>query len=537
MGGLYPWMFLAAAMIGLLLMSYLIYHYFADPLESYGLAVVTVMLSFTVSILCALLIPVDIYIISQGDITSESLHVTISQEHVRSAYEALFTSLMFLAFFLVPYAYFYGEERGGDFDEKLDKRGKATCCSAMRSTAFFVGFMLVLMVVSLNFRPGKRESLDGLWEGEEHMKRWLGDLVDVEHGGLNAISFAIACLTLVGVVGWVFYTAYGMAAMPFDWLRGKQTATEQRQDLESSIAAIREKYRVIQSKYSAREDGTFDLSQMKAVDRKELNRLQREHKSLMQHNYRLQEIEQKAGMVIPKLLQCLVPFRWMIGVSMMSISLLVVSSLLLTMLDRLLHSPCGWGCGYTLKERRIFNPADEILLRLSRVFPVDFVVLGALVLYIFSASVFGIVCLGIRVLCFNVYALRTRKSMPQALLVLCNVMAYILLALCMALLTIAPNYTSFGSQTVSGEDGSPSWCTLDRREARASCQVSVISAFFTKIAVAMPFFSVAYFFANWTFIVVFCSVFAQSLLSHQRQPFLEPVQECEEEELGLLAFG
>lgn len=537
MGILYPWIILVGAMLGLLLMSYLIYHYFADPLETYCLAVVTVMLSFTVSILCALLIPVDIYIVSQGDITSESLHLTISREHVRSAYVALFTSLMFIAFFLVPYAYFYGEERGGELDDKLGKLSKPACFNAMRSTAFFIGFVLVLIIVSLNFRPGKHESMSGAWESEEHAKKWVGDLIDLEHGGLNAISFAVACLTLVGLLGWVFYTAYGMAAMPFDWLRGKQTATEQRQDLESSIAAVREKYRVIQSKYSAREDGSLDLSQMKAIDRKELTRLQRQHKSLMQHNYRLQEIEQQAGMVIPRLLQVLVPFRWMIGVTMMSISLLVVSSLLLTMLDRLLHSDCGWTCGYTLKERQVFNPADEIFLRLSWVFPCDFVVLGAFVLYIFSASVFGIVCLGIRVLCFSMYALRTRKSMPQALLVLCNVMAHILLALCLALLTIAPNYTSFGSQTRAGEDGAAGGCTLERSDAKAGCHVSVISAFFTRIAVAMPFFSVAYFFANWAFIAVFCSVFSHFLFSQQRQPFLDTAQECEEEELGLLAFG
>ena len=31
------------------------------------------------------------------------------------------------------------------------------------------------------------------------------------------------------------------------------------------------------------------LAQRKALDRKELNKLQREHKSLMQHNYRLQD--------------------------------------------------------------------------------------------------------------------------------------------------------------------------------------------------------------------------------------------------------
>merc|ERR1712046_215778 len=311
---------------------------------------------------------------------------------------------------------------------------------------------------------------------------------------------------------------------------------EQRQDLEESIAAIRDKYRSIQSKYAAREDGSLDLSRMKAADRKELNRLQREHKSLMQHNYRLQEIEQKAGAVIPQLLQCLVPFRWMIGISMMFISLLVVTSLFLTLLDRLLHSSCGWSCGYTLKERLIFNPIDEIFLRLAKVFPVDFVILAIQVLYIFTASVFGIIGLGIRIFCFNVYSLRVRKSMPQAMLVLCNVMAHILLALCMALLTIAPNYTSFGSQTVSNQDGSPGWCSLEKHETKVACQVSVISAFFTRIAISMPLFSVAYYFANWAFIVVFCSVFARCLICQQRQPYLEPVNECEEEELGLLNF-
>merc|ERR1740127_195173 len=119
MAGLYPWIVLGGAMLGLLLMSYILYHYFADPQESYWLAMVTVMLSLTVSILCALLIPVDIYVISEGGITSESLHVTISQEHVRTAYLVLFMSLLFLAFGLVPHAYFYGEERGGDLDEKL----------------------------------------------------------------------------------------------------------------------------------------------------------------------------------------------------------------------------------------------------------------------------------------------------------------------------------------------------------------------------------------------------------------------------------
>mmetsp|Transcript_42735 Transcript_42735/g.123533 ORF Transcript_42735/g.123533 Transcript_42735/m.123533 type:complete len:537 (-) Transcript_42735:174-1784(-) len=532
--GMYPWLVLGGAMLGLLLLSYVIYHYFADPQESYLLAMVAVVLSLTVSILCAMLIPVDIYVISEGSIKSEALHVTISQDHVRDAYLALFSALLFLAFGLIPHAYFYGEERGsGEFDLKADNR---SCWNALRSTAVFVGFIVFLLIAGLNFRPGHTETLDGIFTSEEHAARWVSDLVDAEHHGLNAVSFAIACLTLMGVLGWAFYTAYGMAAMPFAWLRGKQSATEQRQDLEVSIASIREKYQSIQERYPAQEDGSIDLSRMKAADRKELNRLQREHKSLMQHNYKLQEIEQRAGNLIPYVFTLLVPFRWAIGVVMLSMSLLVSVSLLLTLADRSLHSDCGWSCGYTLKERRIFNPVDEIFLQLSHVFPMDFLVLGVFVLYIFASSIFGIVCLGIRIFCFSMYALRQRKSMPQALLVLCNVMAYILLALCMALLTIAPDYTAFGSQVASSSGGGAAGrCSVERQATGRNCQVSVIYTFFARIAVSMPAFSVAYFCANWAFILVFGCVFTHCLLNQQRQPYLDDVPECEEEELGLLS--
>merc|ERR1712151_1495596 len=141
------------------------------------------------------------------------------------------------------------------------------------------------------------------------------------------------------------------------------------------------------------------------------------------------------------------------------------------------------------------------------------------------------------IFCFSMYALRARKSLPQALLVLCNVIAHTLLALCMALLTIAPNYTSFGSQSRLAEDGKPCPCSLGRQEGKAGCQVSVISTFFTRIAVAMPVFSLAYFVANWAFIAVFCSVFVRCLFFQRKQPYMDMPQEYEEEEFGLLSFN
>lgn len=509
----------------LLAMCYIVYHYLTDPSESYLIAAIAVMLCFTFSILCTMLIPVDIYIISRGAIQSSEMKIQVSQDSVRLAYLLNFSVLLFLVFGLVPYAYFYGESKT-EVGESVESCGQT--CSALRSTAFFMSFLLILVIISLNFQPGRTESFD-----KDHALQWVSELIDAEHGGLGAMSFSIACLTCLGVLGWVFYSAYGIAAMPFDWLRGKNSTKEQRRGLEDSLAQIRDKCRLIQAKYAGHED-SIDLTRMKAVDRKELTKLQRASRLLTQQNYRLQELEQRAGSIIPSLLLCLVPFRVLIGVAMLCCSFLVVTSLLLTSLDKLMHSPCGWQCGYALKERLIFNPADEIFMRLSRVFPCDFLLLGCLVVYIFAASVSGIVSLGIRVACFNVYALKPHKSLPQALLVLCVIMAHILLALCMALLTIAPNYTSFGSQMVAGAGGLNEWCSL---KAGKECQISVISTFFSRISISMPFFSVAYFCANWAFIGVFCMVFVHQLFFQKKTEYVDNEDDLLEEEQSLLNFA
>mmetsp|Transcript_31229 Transcript_31229/g.57089 ORF Transcript_31229/g.57089 Transcript_31229/m.57089 type:complete len:542 (+) Transcript_31229:84-1709(+) len=536
---MYPWLVLAIALILLVVLGHVLYHHYTDPKESYQLAMVTVILSLSVSFLCTLLIPIDIYVISQGDINAEALHLKVSRDLVRTAYLSLFSLLLFLAFFLVPYAYFYGEERGDVGDDPVCGRAKG----ALRSTGFFVGFILTLLLVGLNFRPGKAESLDS---GDA--ARWVDQLLDLDHNGLNAVCFCIACLTLAGVLGWALYTAYGLAAMPFDWLRSKQSASEQRQELEQSIAAIREKYQLIQAKYTDNDNGGGpDLSTMRAADRREFTRLQREQRNLTQYNYRLQELEQRAGALIPQILLCLVPFRFAIGVSMLVTSLLVVLSLLITLVDRFLHSSCGWECGYSVKARSIFNPTDEVLLVSSRFFPLDFIILGFIVLYAFAASVYGIAGLGIRFLCINIYTLRSRRSLPQALLVLCNILSHILLALCMVLLTIAPDYTAYGAQAEpKGAHSTHHVCpsqdvfAIDELASEpASCRISMIATFFARITLSMPLFSVAYYLANWVFVVVFFVVFAHCAACQERKELVNTKRfedEENEEEVGLLSL-
>jgi LMBR1 domain-containing protein 1 len=43
------------------------------------------------------------------------------------------------------------------------------------------------------------------------------------------------------------------------------------------------------------------------------------------------------------------------------IALFVVTCIILSTVDRTLHSPCGYKCGYLLTTPQIFNPLDQLL--------------------------------------------------------------------------------------------------------------------------------------------------------------------------------
>ena len=103
------------------------------------------------------------------------------------------------------------------------------------------------------------------------------------------------------------------------------------------------------------------------------------------------------------------------------VSLLTVYSILVTNLDRLLNSECGYQCGYMLeKGTSFFNPVDAILLRLSshheKYFDIqlflDTTIFALLLLYTFICILYGIIKIGISLFSFEIYKIRKRDTMP-----------------------------------------------------------------------------------------------------------------------------
>ena len=84
-----------------------------------------------------------------------------------------------------------------------------------------------------------------------------------------------------------------------------------------------------------------------------------------------------------------------------------------------------------------------------QIFPLDFVIVGVIVIYVYFAALKGVTGIGIRFFCIKLYEFRKGATMPQGLLIGCGLMMLSVLALNMQMLMIAPQYCNFGAQKIN----------------------------------------------------------------------------------------
>jgi LMBR1 domain-containing protein 1 len=83
-----------------------------------------------------------------------------------------------------------------------------------------------------------------------------------------------------------------------------------------------------------------------------------------------------------------------------------------------------------------------------------------MLLYTFISVLFGIVKIGINVFTFEIYRIRKRDTMPQALSIVAMLVILMMFAFSMQLMSIAPSYVTFGDQRRKTDDGLLLPCTL-----------------------------------------------------------------------------
>jgi LMBR1 domain-containing protein 1 len=468
----FGWVAFAIIILVLLVFCFLIVRYYTDRHEAETLPTIVTTAALTLSLLALFLIPVDILNVSLG----------AGKDHeVKMLYYILYGCILGFAFVIIPFSYFYYEE----FDE--DVTAKQRIVGGCKYTIFLLLIMVVLLVIGLFVGAPKNK--------HDNAKDWVDVIVDTNNKGEHAIVFAIACLTIIGYLIWVSYTAYGLSAFPIGLLKGKRHLAEEASDIQSDLEATREQKRAISSRYMTGK-------RMSARDEKQLDLLKRQERILASRSARIDQSHKGCG----KILHACKPFVFIFGILLTLVTLLIVVSVVITLIDKIANS-CGVKCGFFANYPKIPNPIDLLLSNLAIVFPLDYVAFGSLIAYIFFCTLNGIVRVGVRFLWVHLYNIKARQTAPQGLLLTAIILMLALLVLNIEILTLAPRYASFGTQTYRNLNGTEVVCTASALAPNHSdpnnCTMTQIGIFVAAIEAGTPFFGNVFFYAMWLFVLTF----------------------------------
>jgi LMBR1 domain-containing protein 1 len=465
------WIIFAGVVAFILLLNTIIVKYYVSRYDSEAFPQIVAVIALSLILMCVLLIPVDIY-------TVGTPLPDLSVKHfVGLAYIILYSAVLVTSFVLIPFAYFFYEAY--DPESTLAKR----FFDAFKYTVGFLLVVIILFIVGLFLKPGdKPNGGDPFWE-------WVNKLLGSENQGQAAVLFAVACLSVIGLVSWVFYTAYGLSAFPIGMLRGRRRLSDERREYEDEIKRTQENREVLKFKEKTAKKRDVEAEES----------LLRRERALQRRMSRLERVK-----CIAKCCTILRPFTFLFGLAFLLLTILIVVSISLTALDKILNSYCGANCGFILKIPHIFNPLDKLLVLLSAYFPMDYVVLSVIVLYIFFATMNGITRIGIRFLWVHMYSFRKGKTMPQGLLLAAVILVLSVLVLNIQLITLAPQYATFGSQTYQpANTTAPVPCSIDYTPPNGNCTMTQIADIVHGITLRMTFFSVIFYWTSWVFIAFF----------------------------------
>ncbi|CAH1773431.1 unnamed protein product, partial [Owenia fusiformis] len=491
-----------------LVFSFLYIRYYQHKYDKELSSTVTSILALSICLVTSALGPVDIFLVSYmkysngtfkewANITEERKSI---EDTVLYAYYALYICVMVFVFLFLPLVYFFYEEK----DDDVQVSTKQRCCTAMKYTAGFLFMATILLVVGA-FAPVKipPNTNQTEWRKIEYMFKEFAS-----NNGEDALSFVISCLTLIGLLLLIIYTAYGMSAWPIDLLKGTQSASSERMRVIDERTTNRTKIEAIRNKYS-------NGRPMRQRDRIKIAELEETDRLMSRQEAQLESRELSC---LSKCSILLRPVEILAGIVFFLIALVVFVSLLLTNIDKVMHS-LGWRMGYALPKRTLPNPVDIMLVYAQMIFPLDYIIMSGIILYFFFCSVMGIRKIGIWFCWLRMFKIRPRKTRPQGLLFMCMMLMFMVLAINILTYMVMPQYTTYGGQHYLQPENRTAIdpatnhtyikivLTTQPCNTHANTQLNTDVCIMTRMSFLLTrffykvwFFGAAYFFASWGFL-------------------------------------
>ena len=475
---------------GLILFSFLVVKFYSDPTQERCVSIIISTLTLSVAIITLLLIPVDIYNVSRDAAPPGS--ISGHGQVIQLVYYGLFSILVACVFLLVPFVLFYHEV--GTNDDHMTTGDRM--CLACKYTTLVLCILLILVGTGIFAAPSPHQKKE----------QWYQHLMSTMDHWDRCLAFLMGCIATAGLLSWLSYTAVGLAIVPVQLLFASDRSgisMSTKQQAVMSLEMLKEKIRVIEVKYQ------LSGRPITPKDKAELEEL-RGHSNHTANQ--ITQMEQSTETCGAMCFRILTPFRLLFGVIAAVSSSAVVVSFSISNLDRLLNSDCGAECGFAIARATMFNPVDEFFVAVSKWFPMDYVAMSLLVVYLVMCTFEGISCLGLRFLWMQMFTFKRRATDPAAILLGVCVIATMILTVIVEMLTILPQYATFGSKEVAG-----SQCELGAE----GCHMSEISKLVHRI-IAMNYFSFIFFYGTWFFVVVFLVALFLSIAFRPREDYVHP---------------
>ena len=158
--------------------------------------------------------------------------------------------------------------------------------------------------------------------------------------------------------------------------------------------------------------------------------------------------------------------------------------------------------GYILQNGTLPNPVDIILVYAQSVFPLDYIMYCIMILFFLFCSISSIQTIGIRFLWLSVYKIRAQKTKPQAIVLMCLNIIFILLAINVVMFSVVPDYTTYGNQYFINNATQKVEKCDDIEKDENECNMSRISVLLLAFHYKAWIFGAAYYYLIWVFLLV-----------------------------------
>jgi len=431
--------------------------------KEFGSTMVTT-LALTTGLLTIALVPVDIYMVSSLKNSDGSFEEWATQESISSiktisqdAYFAFYGLSIMFSFLFLPLSYFFYEEK--------DEVESVGCMKRLSKASVFTVIFLVVLGILLaiggfalnasgvdancdDFHPGMNNTE---WKKWAACRAHFTESALTSNHGMNALFFAVGALCVLGYLYFIFYTGVGMVLLPLNMIRsrGKVNANE-TEELNRTKTVNTETSRSIKAKYSGSQ------RKMTAKDRRVLRQTEEDGRVTKKAEERVADL---TGGCCGKVGTVCRPFTFIFGVIFFMLSIFIAVCLTMSSSDKLMqitknmanptNNPVtgwNWKTGYSKTTDTLPNPIDWIFTSAASVFPLDYIIVTLIVYYFVIASMTGVKHLGVRFCHLKMYNIRANRTVPQGLLFLAFILVFIILSLNITLMTLSPQYVSYGNQ-------------------------------------------------------------------------------------------